>query len=188
MKRKVLMWIIVAIVARCIVGCNNSTQNTNDATMSKFEEFRLKWAGNNGKEWNKMDMEGETLCFLISKNHYDKDTAAVFAKIFVGIFEPKPQMLLFISNINCETVKNVVISMDNKNFPTDVQSKYLDLSSLPPTSGMKMVVGEAVDKCTGINIDPELIGELKKAHIITVEIPINGEKFKFEFETANTIE
>ena len=192
MKRKVLMWIIAAIVAVSIVGCGNSTQNATDATTSEFEEFRLKWAGNNGQVWNSLVFDDEMVCSVVSKNRYDKDTAAVFAKLIVGLFKPEAGVMLFLSNINCEDATYMTVTIDDSfKFPFDIQAKYGDFSTAPSNSTVKQLVGDAVDKFSMVmpkqNVQT-LITKLKTAKKISIEIPIKGEVFKFEFETANTIE
>lgn len=191
MKRKVLMWILVAIVAVGIVGCGNSTQNTNDATSSKFEDFRLKWAENDGTIWNYKNLDGEDIFTLVSLNNYNvNDTTACFAKAMVCPTEK--ELFLFVSNVNLRNAGNINISANHKTLELSafeserIKEHFIAqyYATNDSTKKTKEVFGNA-DSLTFFlcNRSPEMT----RLIYFTIDIFHGRDTIKFEFESKKTI-
>lgn len=148
------------------------------------EDFRLKWAENDGKSWKCVSEGGSKLCSLVSDNGY---ADSVYAKLCV--MNNQREVMLFLSNIDNSEVVGCLLDTDtkSKDFFVDKGNmfvKYADFKG--EQNAMHGIIGNAVDKATCI-ILKDCAGTISVAKLIKIRLYFGDELFEFRFSPAKPI-
>lgn len=149
------------------------------------DEFRLKWAENDGWEWKITNLGGEKLCSLVSFDAIEEYTEPVYTKIVA--MPPDNTIMLFVSNLDCEGVKSLLIYIDGKAYSVrDLKSKYADYSVHPNMIG-KDIAG--VNKATIIMFEDARVSEaLRSTMGIQINIQAPDGWLRFNFSVSHPME
>lgn len=169
--------IIMAIIAMAAATAANAQD----------EDFRLKWAENDGTEWNIKDLGKEKYCTLVSEVEDADYKVYVYAKLVV--LPPDPTTMLFISDIDCEGVLSVFATIgEEKYIISDVKSKYADYAANPNMIG-KDIAG--IDRATILMFEDERVSKaLRTAKKIKLFIKTSSQYkyLTFNFTTSHPME
>lgn len=154
------------------------------ATAANAQDFRLKWAENDGKSWKCVSEGGSKLCSFVSDNGY---ADSVYAKLCV--MSNQREAMLFLSNIDNSEVVGCLLDTDtkSKDFFVDKGNmfvKYADFKG--EQNAMHGIIGNAVDKATCI-ILKDCAGTISVAKRISIKMHVGDDFFEFKFSPAKPI-